>query len=152
METDIEAVIESALARLGEALCARRVVREIAPGLTAPALDPTLLEQALLNIVENAAAYGPAGSAIRIAARQAAEALVVCVEDEGPGIAPEALDQVFDRFRRLQRPSDRTQGLGLGLSIAKGFVEAMGGRIAAESPVVGGRGTRIVVTLPGGAP
>jgi two-component system, OmpR family, sensor histidine kinase KdpD len=152
VETDLEAVIDSALARLGEQLGARRVVRDVAPGLTAASLDPTLLEQALLNLVENAAAYSPAQSVVRIGARRTPEAIALTVEDEGPGIAVEDLGRVFDRFHRLRRPSDRGSGLGLGLSIAKGFVEAMGGRIAAESPVAEGRGTRIVVTLPDSPP
>ena len=62
--------------------------------------------------------------------------------------------RVFEKFRRLQDPSDRSpnasQGVGLGLAIAKGFVEAMGGRIAAASPIHDGKGTRMLISLPKG--
>jgi two-component system sensor histidine kinase KdpD len=113
-------------------------------------LDPLLLEQALLNVLANAAAYSPDGSTVEVAAYEDLDHVVIAVEDEGPGIPPAALDSVFEKFRRLERPSDRGQGLGLGLAIAKGFVEAMGGRIAAVSPVAQGRGTRILISLPKG--
>ena len=77
---------------------------------------------------------------------------MISIEDEGPGIPQADIERVFEKFRRLEEPSDRTRdgrnkGAGLGLSIAKGFVEAMGGRIAAASPIAHGRGTRILVSL-----
>ena len=83
--------------------------------------------------------------------------MVLSIEDEGKGIPTPQLERVFDRFRRIEEPSDRSRdrgkGVGLGLSISKGFVEAMGGRIAAASPIhadpAGGlRGTRILMSLP----
>ncbi|MDP3377333.1 MAG: ATP-binding protein, partial [Brevundimonas sp.] len=74
--------------------------------------------------------------------------LAITVEDRGPGIPPAELSNIFDKFKRLERPSDRGAGLGLGLAIAKGFAEAMGGRIAAASPVCSGGGTRFVVSFP----
>jgi two-component system sensor histidine kinase KdpD len=58
------------------------------------------------------------------------------------------LEQVFEKFRRMEEPTDRHQGAGLGLSISKGFVDAMGGRIAAASPIHDGKGTRILISLP----
>lgn len=145
---DVRAVVASALARIGERTGSRRIVRDFAPDLSRVKLDHTLLEQAILNVLENAVAYGPDGSRIEVAAYEDAGRVVIAIEDEGPGIAPEALKVVFDRFRRLERASDRGEGLGLGLSIARGFVEAMGGRIAATSPVADGRGTRFLISLP----
>jgi two-component system sensor histidine kinase KdpD len=145
---DVRAVVASALARIGERTGGRRIVRDFAPDLSRVKLDRTLLEQAILNVLENAVAYGPDGSRIEVAAYEDAGAVMIAIEDEGPGIAPEALKVVFDRFRRLERASDRGEGLGLGLSIARGFVEAMGGRIAATSPVADGRGTRFLISLP----
>ena len=84
--------------------------------------------------------------------------MVLSIEDEGRGIPTSELERVFDRFRRVDGESDRARGdrakgVGLGLSISKGFVEAMGGRIAAASPIhadpAGGhRGTRVLISLP----
>ncbi|MDO8294979.1 MAG: DUF4118 domain-containing protein [Caulobacter sp.] len=145
---DVREVVASALARIGERTGGRRITRDFAPDLSRVKLDRTLLEQAILNILENAVAYSADGSGIEVAAYEDAGRVVIAIEDEGPGIAPEALKVIFDRFRRLERASDRGEGLGLGLSIARGFVEAMGGRIAATSPVTGGRGTRFLISLP----
>ena len=79
--------------------------------------------------------------------------MVVSIEDEGPGIPQSDIERIFEKFRRLEEPHDRTRGdrnkgAGLGLSIAKGFIEAMNGRIAAASPLANGRGTRILISLP----
>ena len=145
---DVREVVASALARIGDRMGSRRVVRDFAIDLSRVKLDRTLLEQAILNVLENAVSYGPDGSRIEVAAYEDAGRVVIAIEDEGPGIAPEALKVIFDRFRRLERASDRGEGLGLGLSIARGFIEAMGGRIAATSPVADGRGTRFLISLP----
>jgi len=145
---DVREVVASALARIGDRMGSRRVVRDFAIDLSRVRLDRTLLEQAILNVLENAVSYGPDGSRIEVAAYEDAGRVVIAIEDEGPGIAPEALKVIFDRFRRLERASDRGEGLGLGLSIARGFIEAMGGRIAATSPVADGRGTRFLISLP----
>ncbi|MFZ5669299.1 MAG: sensor histidine kinase [Pseudomonadota bacterium] len=145
---DLRETASSAIARLGERIGDRRVERDFARDLSRVRSDRTLVEQALLNVLENAVAYSPAGSRIEIAAYEDSGQVVVAIEDEGPGIAGEALETVFDRFRRLDGAADRRDGLGLGLSIAKGFIEALGGRIAARSPVADGRGTRILVSLP----
>lgn len=145
---DVREVVASALARIGERTGGRRIARDFAPDLSRVKLDRTLLEQAILNILENAAAYSDDGSGIEVAAHEDSSCVVISIEDEGPGIAPDALKVIFDRFRRLERATDRGEGLGLGLSIAKGFIEAMGGRIAATSPVADGRGTRFLISLP----
>jgi len=112
--------------------------------------DPALLEQALVNILENAIAYSDDGSRIEAAVYEDERNVVISIEDEGRGIPTAQLKQVFERFQRLDQSSDRggASGTGLGLAIAKGFVEAMGGRIAAASPIHEGRGTRILISLP----
>jgi two-component system sensor histidine kinase KdpD len=121
-------------------------------------LDPVLLEQAVVNILENAIAYSSEAAPIEVAAYEDRSNVVLSIEDEGKGIPTPELERVFDRFRRVDEQSDRSRGergkgVGLGLSISKGFVEAMGGRIAAASPIhqdpAGGmRGTRILISLP----
>jgi two-component system sensor histidine kinase KdpD len=115
-------------------------------------IDPGLLEQAIVNILENAIAYSPDGSGVEVAAYEDRGNVVISIEDEGPGIPQADIERIFEKFRRLDEPSDRSRqgtnkGAGLGLSIAKGFIEAMGGRIAAASPILGGRGTRILISL-----
>jgi two-component system sensor histidine kinase KdpD len=126
--------------------------------------DPALLEQVLVNVLENAAKYGPAGGAVRVsawsggllrgAARNAAATWVhLSVTDEGPGIPADDMPQIFDSFYRARREDRTVPGTGLGLAIARGLTEAMGGTIAARSPRPdappgGAPGTSIEITLP----
>ncbi len=129
------------------------MTRDFPPRLSVVQADGGLLEQAIVNILENAIAYSPDGAAIDLAAYEDRGSVVISIEDEGRGIPTAELERVFDKFRRMEEPSDRTKGAGLGLAIAKGFVEAMRGRIAAASPIrpdpTGGRvGTRILISLP----
>jgi signal transduction histidine kinase len=110
--------------------------------------DAQRLRQALSNLVRNAVARTEPGAAIAVNAHGAADHLEIGVSDEGPGIPPDELGQVFDRFRRLdQRRSDDRGASGLELAIARAIVEAHGGTIAAESPSGGGVTFRI--DLPG---
>jgi len=151
--TEVREVLAAAVKRIERRLGARRLVRDYPDQLTSVQTDPGLLEQAVVNILENAIAYSPDGSRIEIAAYEDRANLVIAIDDEGPGIPAADLERVFERFRRLEEPSDRAlgdrnKGAGLGLSIAKGFVEAMGGRIAAVSPIADGRGARILISLP----
>jgi len=111
-------------------------------------LDPNLLEQAVVNILENAIAYSPDATVIELAAYEDRANVVISIEDEGKGIPTPELARVFEKFHRMEGPSDRAKGAGLSLSISKGFVEAMGGRIAAASPIHGDHGTRVLISLP----
>ena len=90
----------------------------------------------------------PDRTGIEVAAYEDQRNVVISIEDEGRGIPTEELERVFEKFRRMEEATDRGKGAGLGLAIAKGFVEAMGGRIAAASPIHDGRGTRILISLP----
>jgi two-component system sensor histidine kinase KdpD len=101
--------------------------------------------QALFNVLDNAIKYSPDGSPIEIKARQETSDVVIEVSDRGPGIPPEELTHVFEKFYRIKRP-DKVTGTGLGLSICKGIVEAHGGRVAAENRP--GGGTTIRISLP----
>jgi two-component system sensor histidine kinase KdpD len=103
-----------------------------------------------VNILENAVAYSPDGTQIEVAAYEDRNNVVISIEDEGRGIPTAELELVFEKFRRMDEATDRERGkgAGLGLAISKGFVEAMGGRIAAASPIHDGRGTRILISLP----
>ncbi len=116
------------------------------PDDLAPVLaDGALFDVALGNVVENAVGHTPAGSRVRVRARQAADGwLIVDVDDAGPGVPPDALPHLFDRFYRVRAGQEAARhGMGLGLAIARGFVEAMGGTIAAQASPLGGLGVRI---------
>ncbi|WP_370627343.1 DUF4118 domain-containing protein [Brevundimonas sp. PAMC22021] len=146
--TDVRDVLNAAVERVSRRLGSRRLTRDFPAQLSVVSLDQGLLEQALVNILENAIAYSPDGSAIELAAYEDRGSVVISIEDEGKGIPTSELSLVFDKFRRMEEQPDRSHGAGLGLAIAKGFVEAMSGRIAAASPILGDRGTRILISLP----
>ncbi len=150
--TDVRDVLVAAIERVERRLGARKLIRDFPPELSLVKLDTGLLEQAVVNILENAMTYSPDGTDIEVAAYEDRGNVVISIEDEGRGIPTAELERVFDKFRRLEEPSDRGKGVGLGLSISKGFVEAMGGRIAAASPIHGSlpsgfRGTRVLISL-----
>ena len=145
---DIREVLREAVERVRRRLDGRKVDRDYPTQLSLVMADPSLLEQALVNILENAIAYSPDGTTIEVAAYEDRGNVVISIEDEGRGIPTNELERVFERFRRMEEATDRGKGAGLGLAISKGFVEAMGGRIAAASPIHDGRGTRILISLP----
>ncbi len=151
--TDVRDVLAAAIKRVERRLEKRTLTRDFPDALTSVETDPGLLEQAVVNILENAIAYGPDGTRIDVAAYEDRANVVIAIDDEGPGIPQAEIERIFEKFRRVEEPTDRARGdrnkgAGLGLSIAKGFVEAMGGRIAAASPLAEGRGTRILISLP----
>ena len=146
---DIREVLSAALDRVSRRLGSREAERDFPHRLTLVQADAGLLEQAFVNILENAIAYSPDGTRIEVAAYEDLRNVVVSIEDEGSGIPTAELEHVFEKFRRMEsQPSDRGKGAGLGLAISKGFVDAMGGRIAAASPIHEGKGTRILISLP----
>lgn len=145
---DIRDVLRAAIDRVQRRLGARRVDRDFPDQLSMVMADASLLEQALVNILENAIAYSPDNTTIEVAAYEDRGNVVISIEDEGRGIPTSELERVFERFRRMEEATDRGKGAGLGLTIAKGFVDAMGGRIAAASPIHGALGTRILISLP----
>ena len=128
---DLAGVVEAALARLPGAPHVAVRVAEPAPAALA---DPALLEQVLVNLLENAVKYSPAGSLTLVRVTSEAGAACVSVADEGIGIPADDLPHVFDSFFRARRGDRVPPGTGLGLAIARGLIEAMGGRIEAHSP------------------
>ena len=119
---------------------------EVDPALEPIWADRDRLEQALVNIVHNATKYGPNGTLIRIRANGFADEVAISVIDDGPGIDPQFLPRTFDAFTQADvSDTRRDSGLGLGLAISRGFVEAMGGRITAESRL--GEGSTFVLYL-----
>jgi len=108
----------------------------ISPQLPLMRMDFVLMEQALTNLLLNAAFHTPAGTPIQLSARVQNDELALTVADRGPGIPPESLPRIFDKFYRA--PGAQTGGTGLGLSIVKGFLEAQSGRVQAENRPEGG--------------
>ncbi len=142
-------VIERVLQRLEPRLAAHPVTVDVPRDLPLACLDFSEIDQVLSNLLENALAYTPPGTSIRVSARVAGPVLEVEVADKGPGVPADQLPLLFAKFwRGAQRV--RTGGTGLGLAIAKGLVEAHGGRIWARTPP--GGGLSIAFTLPLGAP
>ena len=120
-----------------------RSVRQQFPRSPAYArLDPLLLEQALLNVLENAVGHAEMGGLIEVGYQTDGGILTIYVQDDGPGIAPEEMGHVFDKFFRGQSDRRKSAGVGLGLSVTKGLVEALGGRVAVRSPTTDAGGTR----------
>ena len=107
--------------------------------------DAQSIEQAVLVLVDNAAKYGKPGEPITLTSSRRRRELLIEVSDQGPGIPPEELPQIFERFYRSERWS-RERGSGLGLAIAKTIAEAHEGSIKAESSP--GEGTRMSLRLP----
>jgi K+-sensing histidine kinase KdpD len=115
---------------------------EIEPNLPPVSADSRALVEVIYNLVENAAKYSPAGTAIHIAAIRHNGAVRFSIEDEGPGIPVSERESVFERFYRGDKSDG---GLGMGLAIVRGIIEAHGGRIWVES---GKKGARFVFDLP----
>lgn len=114
-------------------------VKELAPDLPLRQLDPDRLNQILYNLITNAIRYTTPGTAILLKTEAAGENVRLLIADEGPGIAPEDLPHVFEQFYRGDKSRNRALGgSGIGLSLAKSFVEAQGGSIRAENRKNGG--------------
>ena len=119
------------------------IVVDLPLGLLRVMADPRRIVQVLNNLLANAARHAPESSSIRVAGARKGTDIAVSVRDEGPGVAPEMLPQLFNKHR----PGGATAGHGLGLAICKGLVEAHGGRIWADSAGPG-RGTTVTFTIP----
>lgn len=114
-----------------------------APETAAVTGDALRLRQVISNLAVNALRYAPRGSEVTVDVAEVGGEVSVTVEDRGPGIAPEVLPHVFERFAR----GDGSAGSGLGLAIARGIVEAHGGTIVAERPAAGGTRIRFAVPI-----
>jgi two-component system sensor histidine kinase KdpD len=134
---DIEDLVGAALAQLGSRAREREIEFDIPPHLPSVPMDFALMTQALSNVLDNALKYSPPERAVRIEARTVGGEVYVSVADRGPGIPEADLVRIFDKFQRAEHPADAS-GLGLGLTISKGIVEAHGGRIWAANRPDGG--------------
>lgn len=142
----LQEVIGSALSSMDEVLAGREVAVELPPDLPLVQLDAVLMERVIVNLLENAAKYTPAGSPLRIVALPAGRQMQIDVIDAGPGFPAGREAQLFDKFERGERES-ATPGVGLGLAICKAIVEAHGGSISAHNVPTGGACVRIELPL-----
>ncbi|WP_330299837.1 sensor histidine kinase KdpD [Streptomyces sp. NBC_00503] len=146
-ETDLDEVVPMALGGVPE----DSVLLDIPETLPMIAVDRGLLERAVANIVENAVKYSPDGQPVNVSASALASRVELRVVDRGPGVPDEAKDRIFEPFQR-HGDAPRGAGVGLGLAVARGFTEAIGGTLTAEDTP--GGGLTMVITLPiaGSAP
>jgi two-component system, OmpR family, sensor histidine kinase KdpD len=133
---DISDVVRVTLREVANLLAKHRVEKRLEPSLPLIRADFTLMQQALANLLVNAAIHTPSGTQIDVSAHKDGTDLVLQVADNGPGLPGDQIDRVFDLFHRP--PGSKPGGTGLGLAIVKGFVEAQAGRVQARNRPEGG--------------
>lgn len=152
--TDLGGIITRAVEAVRPLLETRQheIAVSTAPGPLRLEADPARLEQVLVNLLKNAIAYTEPGGLISICARTEGTECVVEVEDNGMGIAPEAMPHIFDLFAQASAPAGRVKGgLGLGLTLVKRIVELHGGSVSVENDGLA-QGTRFSVRIPSHSP
>lgn len=143
----VDELIGSAVTRLQRYEPHARFEVTVVPDLSPIWVHPALVEQALFNVMENAAKFSPPGEAVGVDASQVDGQLRIDVRDRGPGIPEDERRRIFDMFYSVERGDRGRQGTGLGLAITQGMIGAHGGSVEAL-PGEGGRGTTIRITLP----
>ncbi|MGO4220672.1 ATP-binding protein [Lysobacter sp. TAF61] len=144
----VDELIGSAVSRLQRYEPGAHFEVSIEPGLRPIWVHPALVEQALFNVLENAAKFSPPGAAITVRAQSVEDGqLRIDVRDRGPGIPEDERKRIFDMFYSVERGDRGRQGTGLGLAICQGMIGAHGGSVEAL-PGSDGRGTTIRITLP----
>ncbi|HEY6859911.1 MAG TPA: DUF4118 domain-containing protein [Pseudolabrys sp.] len=140
-------IINSAVERCRHRLADRRVVVDLSSDLPLIYVDPMLVQQALVQIFDNAVKYSAPGSQITVTARKPDGRLVISVTDQGAGLTSAERSKIWDRFARGERHAATTSGSGLGLWIANAFIAANSGKVSAvsEGP---GLGTTVAIELP----
>ena len=147
----VEEVIGAALERLRPRLDGRLVDVKLLSGPGLVPLDDVLIEQVIYNLVENAIKYTPPGTPIEIRAETGHGEVTIEVQDRGPGLPPGEEQRVFEKFYRA-REANRPGGIGLGLTIARGIVEAHGGSMTAANREGGGAAFRFTLPIEGEPP
>lgn len=145
--TSISKLIQGAVAETQLRTPSHQIVSKLEKRLPTVSVDARRIRQVLDNLIDNAIKYSEEGTEVRVEAGRVGSELRISVTDQGRGIPAEELGNVFDRMYRIeQRQTPEVGGIGLGLAICRGLVEAHGGRIWAESEV--GKGSTFYFTLP----
>jgi two-component system, OmpR family, sensor histidine kinase KdpD len=140
-------IVNSAIERCRRRLAGRRLALDLPGDLPLVHVDPVLVQQALVQIVDNAVKYSPPGTRIAVGARAESGHIVLSVADEGAGVTAAEQAKMWGRFARGERLATTTSGSGLGLWIANAFIAVNGGRIRASSEGPG-LGTTVAIELP----
>jgi two-component system sensor histidine kinase KdpD len=130
---DLRDMVGAAIRRAEKVAAGHRVEIGLAGELPMISVDPVLFEQALFNLLDNAAKYSPPGSVIRVDGWRDGRSVGISVTDEGEGIPSADLERIFDKFYRVHKTDRVRAGTGLGLAISRGFIEAMQGTITAAN-------------------
>jgi two-component system sensor histidine kinase KdpD len=147
----LDELLGAAVARLRRQGPVPSVELQLEPGLPLLRVHGPLLEQALFNVLDNAAKFSPPDAPIAVSARASDEAVIIEIADQGPGIPPGDRERVFERFHRVAQGDRAPPGTGLGLAICRGVLVAHGGT-AEVLDGAGGQGTRVRLSLPREAP
>ena len=143
----VDELIGSAVGRLRRYQPGTRFTVSVDPDIGPIWVHPALVEQALFNVIENAAKFSPDDEAVAIDARRIGERLRIDVVDRGPGIPEDERARIFDMFYSAERGDRNRDGTGLGLAICRGMIGAHGGEVEAL-PGAQGRGTTLRISLP----
>jgi len=133
----VEEIIGTALTRMQKHLAGRPVKVSLPPGMPMVFVDAVLIEQVLINLLENAVRYTPAGSDLDISVETGDNAMKIAVADHGPGIPKGREDRLFEKFYQARHEAAQS-GVGLGLAICRAIIEVHGGRIRAQNRPGGG--------------
>jgi len=142
---NVEEIVFTALDRAGRLLGDHKVRIDLEPELPLIHVDARAIAEVVYNLIDNAVKYSPEGSLITISAKAHGNVVIISVMDEGHGIPEELRERVFEKFVRVA--GDHAKGLGIGLAIARGIVEAQNGIITTR-PGENGRGTKVILRLP----
>jgi two-component system phosphate regulon sensor histidine kinase PhoR len=149
VSTDLRAVCRDSAGSLEGAAHAKAIdlVYELPAEKVVLDVSPRALDHALINLIENAIKYSPSHTTVTVRLSSRDDQVILEVQDEGPGIAPEAQERIFERFFRAEGGrSPQEAGTGLGLSIARNMIERVGGELSLESEE--GKGSTFRITLP----
>jgi two-component system sensor histidine kinase KdpD len=144
----VREVIDRVLHRLERRSGGRKLTQLISVRDLKVQADPVLIEQALTNIAENAVSYSPEASEVTVWANEMDGQVVIDISDEGLGVPARDQARIFDKFYRVAQAGPAPQGAGLGLSIARGLIEAMGGQVRAAGRSDGRAGLSVELRLP----
>jgi two-component system sensor histidine kinase KdpD len=149
-DVGVDELLPAALASLGDRAPSGTVELDVPETLPRVRTDPVLAERALANLIANAVAWSPAGEPVAISAGAVPGAVVVRIADHGPGIPMADRERVFQPFQRLGDGRDGSPaGIGLGLAVARGFVDALGAELTLEDTPGGGTTMALAVPLSG---